>query len=519
MSQIQRQPTPLPLGAAIPEGSLRADMERRRAAGERYSLGEAVAIVVPLCTELALRHADGQRLFVHPSSIVLEQGTLGTRIDDMLAISAPLLPRDKACMAPEERKGEPGDARASVFTVGAILYELLTGEHVGPGMRRPSEAAPGLPDAVEVVLGKALVADPGHRPDDLAALAQALHHLQPDASIAPPAADESHLDHGAGFDVDVSLSMLPPAAAAPVVVPTYAMPSLAKASAPPRAGADPTAKLSDLKARLESDPRPRYVVVKDGMDHGPFSAVELLQQIASHTFEENHVLRDAFSGDDRPIADWEEFAPFAEQAKLNREIVAEKKEIERASVAEAKGTRTKTFVGVGLVAVVVIGAGAFVAMKRGAKDDTIAVARDEGINIETDGGLKSQARAARGPGGSGGPGAGAGGVPQLAGGMSCEAARAKYVEEINLGGGNGAADLTSGQFGSVLNNGSYVTACGTPASMKVRVCAAVQNGRAVGVTVTTDPPNAGVASCIAGRVRGLGFPSNPKLDIATTVFQ
>jgi hypothetical protein len=54
--------------------------------------------------------------------------------------------------------------------------------------------------------------------------------------------------------------------------------------------------------------------------------------------------------------------------------------------------------------------------------------------------------------------------------------------------------------------------------MKVTVCAAVQNGHAVGVTITTEPPNSGISSCIAGAVRRMSFPSNPKLDIATTRF-
>ena len=66
---------------------------------------------------------------------------------------------------------------------------------------------------------------------------------------------------------------------------------------------DPTQRLADMKAALESDPRPRYVVVKDGMDHGPFTAVELLQQIAQHIFIGDHALRDAFTGDERFIKD------------------------------------------------------------------------------------------------------------------------------------------------------------------------------------------------------------------------
>ena len=64
-----------------------------------------------------------------------------------------------------------------------------------------------------------------------------------------------------------------------------------------------TERLAEVKAALESDPRPRYVVVKDGIDHGPFSAVELLQQIATGSFVGTQVLRDTLSTDERAIDD------------------------------------------------------------------------------------------------------------------------------------------------------------------------------------------------------------------------
>jgi hypothetical protein len=499
-------------------------MERRRAVGERHSLRETVAIVVPLCVEVADRHARGERLYLTPSCVTLD-GT--ARVDPQLARQAPVLPRDRACLAPEERSGQAGDARASVYAIGALVYELVTGETVGPAMRRPTEIVPNLDPGVEVILGKALVGDRSRRPDDLGALAQALHHLAPMASIAPPPADESHLDQGEDFTVDVSLSMLPPPPKGPSV-PAPAPPPSVRGGAPSASGEaaraqqrsasrDPVARLSDLKARLESDPRPRYVVVKDGMDHGPFSAVELLQQIGSHTFEEDHVLRDAFSNDERPIKDWEEFAPFAEQAKLHREVVAEKKELERAVVAETRGNRrTMVVAGASLAAVAALLVG-WQLTSRGLRQDAISVAADHGVAVETDAGLKGAVR--KTPSGGGGVAAAAGGnYPVLSGGMSCEAAQEKYVQEINIGGSKGPADLTAGQFGSILNNGSYVVACGTPQSTHVHVCAAVQNGRAVGVTVTTDPPSPGIASCIAGKVRAMSFPSSPRLDIARTNF-
>jgi hypothetical protein len=512
-------------------GSLRDEMERRRAAGTAFSLPEAVALIVPLSGDLRDRHARGERFFAHPSSIFL--GRDGRpHLDAQLSKALPSQPRDRACLAPEERHGEAGDARSSVFAIGAMLYELLTAESVGPGMRRPTEIIPGLDPGIELVLGKALVTDRAHRPDDVGALAVALHHFAPTASMPPPAADESHLDTGADFQVDVSLSMLPPARAADAVhlprppqtpvgmhapgADPMAMPVM---QAPPpavvRRAEDPTTRLADLKGRLESDPRPRYVVIKDGMDHGPFNAVELLQQIASHKFLGKHVLRDSYSGDEKPIAEWDEFSQFAEQSKLNREIVAEKKAIDRVVVAEAKGTRQKMFFGVAVVAGILAIVGTWWFVKRGSRSDAIEVAGDEGLSVDVAGGLKGDKTKGK-PGAR--VGTAAGGFPILSGGMSCEQARARYIEEISIGGKQGQADLTAGQLGQVLNNGSYIIACGTPQSTKVTVCAAIQNGRAVGVTITTNPPDGRVASCIAGRVRGMSFPSNPKLDITTTQF-
>ena len=138
------------------------------------------------------------------------------------------------------------------------------------------------------------------------------------------------------------------------------------------------------------------------------------------------------------------------------------------------------------------------------------------MSVDVDGGVKGSA-SARGVAGVGGRLPTQGAYPMLPGGMSCEGARAKYVEEMKMG-EKGQADLTAGQLGAVLNTGTYLNACNVPSATKVSVCAAVQNGRAVGVTITMDPPNPGAASCVAGRVRGLSFPSNPKLDVTSTSF-
>jgi eukaryotic-like serine/threonine-protein kinase len=487
-------------------------MEEVRAQGSRFTLKQAVGIIVPLSVELADRHAAGEALFVHPSSVVVDD--LGHyHIDPELARSMPSLPRDKACLAPEQRGGSPGLAHASVFSVGAILYELVTGLAVGPGMRRPSEVVLTLPPDLELVLSKALVADVVHRPDDLGALAQAVHNMAPSGSIPPPPADESHLDHADGLDVDVSMSMMPPAPLDYGASSPYDMVVRALPAEPEAPISDSTNELSALKARLEGDPRPRYIVIKDGMDHGPFSAVELLQQIATHHFVDADYLRDVFSKDERAIKDWEEFAPFAEHARLHRDIKAEKEAIERVVAEERKSTASKTLIGVSAVgALLLVGLVWFLA-HRGARSDEIAVQGETATNIETDAGLKVKGRHHHG-----GVVGSQNGIPILSGGMSCESAVARYNEEINIGGPKGPADITAGQYGAVLNRGSYFSHCGAPSSMAISICAAVQNGRAVGVTVVTNPRNGRVAGCVAASVRGLHFPSNPRLDVTHTSF-
>ena len=85
-------------------------------------------------------------------------------------------------------------------------------------------------------------------------------------------------------------------------------------------------------------------------------------------------------------------------------------------------------------------------------------------------------------------------------------------------GSNVPPDLSAGAYGSVLNRGTYFGHCGVPDSMTVSICAAVQNGRAVGVSVSTTPRDGRISSCVSSAVRGLSFPSHPRLDVTRTTF-
>ena len=501
--------------------SFRAVIDSRKAEGRKLTLDDAIAIIVPVCADLKQRSDRGEKHYVHPSAITTGPDGL-MRLNPQLA-TAPKDPRDRATLSPEMlRATGPGGPRAWVFAVGAMLYEAVTGTAVGPGMRRPRDVDPSLPEALEHLLAKALVADPSHRPDDLGALASAMHHLAPMKSIVPPDADESKLDHDGDFEVDINLSIMPPerptGQPAPVSIPKpQVVLQNVPVAAPARAAApmikDPTRELANLKARLESDPRPRYVVAKDRMDHGPFSAVELLQQIASHKFVGKDGLRDELSGVDKTIDEWEEFAPFAQHARIHRDIAHEKKEVAKVEQAEKRSGAAK-FIGGIVIAVALVSVGAFFIIKQvGSRKDGGELSDDpSAVDLSNGGALKGTKK----PGQAGGrPGGGPGNGGGFVGGMSYEQALNSNNNEITIGAKAGP-DLTDAQLGAPLRSASFISGCGAPDSMHAQVKVAIKNGRAIGVTVTTLPPDQGVAACIDRHVRGLGWPANPKMDTTTT---
>ena len=234
-----------------------------------------------------------------------------------------------------------------------------------------------------------------------------------------------------------------------------------------------TGALTELKHRLESDPRPRYVVIRDGMDHGPFNAVELLQQIATHTFTEKDLLRDTFSQDERLIATWEEFAPFAEHARRHRDIAAEKVAIEKTVETEKKSTRGKTLIGLTAIGLLMIAGATWFLLKAGTRKDDVAVQSDTVTNVEAEGNLN----VGKGHGGKGGHRVvgeqGGDAAPRRRHELRSGSGRA-YVEEIDIGGAKVPADITSSQYGSILNGGAYLNGCGLPSSAGVDVCVAVR---------------------------------------------
>jgi uncharacterized protein with FMN-binding domain len=101
---------------------------------------------------------------------------------------------------------------------------------------------------------------------------------------------------------------------------------------------------------------------------------------------------------------------------------------------------------------------------------------------------------------------------------TCEGAVAAHRARVVQGRHQGSASVTAGRQQAALDNGSYLASCGVAEDMAVSVCAAIQRGRAVGVTVHTTPTRPRVQQCIADAVREVEFTSEPQLDVTKSHF-
>src|SRR5690606_13529145 len=116
--------------------------------------------------------------------------------------------------------------------------------------------------------------------------------------------------------------------------------------------------------------------------------------------------------------------------------------LERVVVQERKSTTSKALIGTLVVGALLAGAVVWLVTQRGSRSDEVAVQGETVTNVEIDKTLKGSKT--KKVGGKGGVVGTSGGFPILAGGMSCEAAQAAYVEEMKIG-ERGQADLTAGQ--------------------------------------------------------------------------
>src|SRR5262249_28754733 len=102
--------------------------------------------------------------------------------------------------APEEARGLPSDERSDIYSVGAVVYEALTGRRPSHrGAAAPSASNPHVPPELDQVVLKAVAPNPEHRHQSAAAFASELRSVAAMLDARGGAGDEeNHVNAGSG---------------------------------------------------------------------------------------------------------------------------------------------------------------------------------------------------------------------------------------------------------------------------------------------------------------------------------
>lgn len=428
-------------------------------------------------------------------SALIRSGGLSRAPDELVAFAAP-----------EVRGGASPTRATDVYGIGSLSHFLLTGTAPGPTSPAPSTLHPEATRALDEVITACLAPTEQARPNNLDSVRDAFGR-----SMRAPRRDPS-------IEIDISMSEPPPASPSiPVEVRSSYAPAFEGAFAA-TADAGPTAKLptvsgddelADYLAKVTENDAHRWMVVKNGIDHGPFSGQDLVQKIVSAEVLAEHDLFNTETGQRCKVGEVEQFVPFLEQQKLRLAERAEQEALQRSEVVEKRSNLTKVALlsGVGLAVVVGV---AFFIMHLTADDQQsrraeLADLYESGeVEIEGSAGIL-QAPAPRKGGRRRGKGGGGFGT--------YEDAMNQAVDLGDATGGGSMSQLTGAQVSSIMNrNLNSMFSCvgqelrSNGALGKVTIDLAIAgSGQVLGASVR--PGSAGFQNCIQGKVRRIKFPS------------
>jgi serine/threonine protein kinase len=186
----------------------------------RFSVSDVRRIVPPLCTALQFAHGLG---IVHrdlkPANIVAHEFTPGERVYKLVDFGLANIRESGAdarltgphefigtiaYASPEQLSAAVVDPRSDVYSLGAVVFEMLTGRvpypgddpltvlngHLNAPIPRPSSLVPDLPAWIDVTVTRALAKNPDDRWSDIGELGRALSATEGDrpTAVGPTAA-------------------------------------------------------------------------------------------------------------------------------------------------------------------------------------------------------------------------------------------------------------------------------------------------------------------------------------------
>jgi hypothetical protein len=459
--------------------TLRELLARKRDTGQGgFGPKGGTNIALHLCGALAAAHPAVIHGGLDLDAIVVSRagrvklGRLG-----LAPLAAAVARRDATpATAPEVLAGGRATIASDLHGLGALLYEILVGSPPVKGCVRPSQAVPGMPPAVDLLVARCMAVDPRGRPASAAEVRDALTAALGDRTTTPAASGST------------------PGAAPGTIRGRPVAP-------PPRTSDSLAASLgggvSGAGAAVVGDDE-RWLISKGKLDYGPFTLANVQDQIRGGHILPGHVLIDKDTGQRTPVEDHPLVTELVEATRLKRDE-------ERRAQAEVVHHRQEKRKGASLyvviaVAVIGLGGGAYLLYSKLSASKAEKAAGISGLaagTVETTMSFPSrEERKARGKRRAGGK---AGGT---AGGWN-------DTVDLDLDAEGGDERLDDGQVNPVLQRsggalGKCLTSTGThKADIEFIVKG---DGRVSQVRVNGETAS-GVANCIRGVMRGMQFPT------------
>ncbi len=484
-------------------------IQKRNSDGDPISLRGTYNVIAHLCSALSYAQEKGPHGTLRPSVVWVTRGG-HVKVQDfgvgqvLLDSAGPDAFRsaDHACLAPEVKRGEAPTERSDVFGIGAILYELLTSRAPGPHFVAPSHVRDDIPPELDGILLECLAPDPEDRFESPEAVRNALLPFVTQANSLPPPAD-------ADVSVDIDLgSVLPPADLDIPGVDVAAVPPFAPPPGPKRR------RIASLIHELSTDPKQRWMVARDKMDHGPFNARELIERLNVGGFAGDDPTMNTDTGERKPLRKWPEFREFVLQREHQDTEAAEHAARVNAHRAETRSSAMKWLIAASLIGVVALVIGGFLLSRSSGMREIANMELDDlfklgKITTGEAGLLPDPPVRKRKRGSTTVPAkrSSSGGFESYSEAMS----RAMEIGDASQGGGEGR--LTGGQVAGVMNNNlnRFYSRCvvpevksgGKPGTVKVDLAIA-GSGSVMGATVHGGSPS--FQGCMGQQIKAVRFP-------------
>ncbi|MES1207080.1 MAG: protein kinase [Pseudomonadota bacterium] len=495
--------------------SLREFIDGKRAEGRGVSLKGASNLVAHVSNALEYARRVTLHGALNPAIIWVNRAGrvkvsglgLSAGVPSLARHGAPPGAPDTLYVAPEILAGGPATPTSDVYSLGVILYELLTGNGPTSPFRPASTTVAEVPAAVDGVIERALARDPDARWSSTTALKDA---LQVAAGFGGDAARNAAPGprQAAGSTGQRAATAIPGgtpfATSAPAAAQHPARPDRAAAlrrSQGPVAA--PASAPAPVLAASPEDTQERWLIQKDKLDFGPFSMVQIRAQIERGEILSDHILIDNDSGARCRVKEYPGLHDMAKVAHRRIEQVRRDQAEQRSEKSEKKKSFVTTMI-VGLVVVAVLGGVAFYVLSRRDSAGGRLASREEEAEIESFlkgvkiGGMKASVK--RGGGAHrGGP---------SSGGAAEEFNNDSNFGDATKGLGEGDQTLDDDQIQSTMmsNYRKLVPCIMSSGAREIAMDFVVRgNGKVSAVKVNGQRTGA-LPGCILGRMQSFNFP-------------